>query len=296
MRNTYYHSLNGVEYDFSKYIARHSGDKIVTYKTVAGQSVNLSFYYPSKYSTEEKYPVFVFIHGGGWSTHRIFDDQKEWSGDYLGFLARYYAEKGYIAVSIDYRLLQENGQTDGFGLIDLYEDCVEAVCYLKKHENEYGLDFSQSVLLGESAGGYLAGALATFHYRTCPRFSKVILVNAITNLLDSRWGLRVPKNSKHPLLAGKTKTESAVMLSPVYQICDRTPQVLLLHGTEDIAVHPGHSQIFRDEMLLKEKIVELHWIENTEHAFLLAEYKMECGVSLEATSIAVDIIDGWLFI
>ena len=290
----YYHPLTEKKTDSSDCIKSHSGDETVAYKTVEGRPLYLSMYYPTDYNPKTKYPVFVFVHGGGWAGRRIFSDQEHWAGDHLGFLARYYAKKGYVSVSIDYRLMQENGQKDGYQLIDLYEDCADAVAYLKENAEKYGLDFEQSGLLGESAGGYLAAALATFTYRDQPVFQKAILVNAITDLLDSQWNQRVPRESAHPMLKGKSELETAYLLSPVYQIDHCTPRTLLLHGTEDSVVRLRHSRSFYDEMCLHKREAELHLIGDTEHAFLLAEYQMEKMKSLSAAAMAIEIMDRWL--
>ncbi len=291
----YYHHLTEKEIDITNCIKNHSGDETVAYKTVDGKPICLSLYYPPGYDTKEKYPVFVFVHGGGWAGRRIFSDQEHWAGDHLGFLARYYAGKGYVSVSIDYRLMQENGQKDGSGLMDLYEDCVDALVYLKEHESCYGLDFERSVLLGESAGGYLAAALITLPYLAHPMFQRAILVNPITDLLDSQWYQRVPKESDHPVLRGRSKVEIAHGLSPVYHISDGTPETLLLHGIRDSVVRPRHARSFYDEMCLHKREAQLHWISDTDHAFLLAEYQMEKGNSLSAAAMAIEIMDCWLW-
>ncbi len=282
------------EIDLTDCIRNHSGDETVAYKTVEGKPLYVSLYYPDGYNPKEKYPVFVFVHGGGWAGRRIFADQEDWAGDHLGFLARYYARQGYVSVSIDYRLMQDNGQKDGSMLMDLYEDCVDALVYLKENERKYGLDFERSVLLGESAGGYMAAALITLPYLAHPMPQKAILVNAITDLLDSRWYQRVPEESHRPVLQGKSKVEIAHGLSPVYQISDGTPKTLLLHGTEDSVVYPGHSRSFYDEMCLHGREAELHLISDTDHAFLLAEYQLEKGKSLSAAAMAIEMIDCWL--
>lgn len=290
----YFHKLKNSNFDLSNCIGTHSADKVVTYKEVENKPVNLGIYYPENYKKGEKYPVFVFVHGGGWASHKVFADQTCWSGDYLGFLARYYANRGFVSVSIDYRLMQFEGQQDGFSLIDLYEDCLDAVKYLTANAECLGLDFSRSVILGESAGGYLAGALATLCYKEKPVFKKNILVNAILDLFDSRWAQRTVKNSNHPCLLGKTADEIAKFLSPVHQIGDNTNPTILIHGTADEVVHPRHSQAFYDEMRLHGKLSEIHWIDNTDHAFLLAEYMIEKGKSLSACEIAIDIINDFL--
>ena len=290
----FYHSLVEKELDLADCIQSHSGDETVAYKTVDGQPVCLSLYYPKAYCRKKRYPVFLLVHGGGWASHTVFPDQGSWAGDHLGFLARYYAGKGYVSVSIDYRLMQENGQKDGFGLIELYEDCVDAILYLKENEGRYGLDLERSVLLGESAGGYLAAALATLPYRAHPAFSRVILVNAITDLLDSKWNGRVPAESSHPLLKGRSRVETGYLLSPVYHIFDKTPKTLLLHGTEDSVVMPRHAQSFYDEMRLHGREAELHWIGGTEHAFFLAEYQLGKQAPLFAAAMGIEMINAWL--
>lgn len=289
-----FHNIVESDIDFSSCIERHSGDEMAFYKEVSGIPIPLVFYYPKDYNSSKKYPVFVFIHGGGWHSHKIFHDQNGWQGDYLGFLARYYADKGFVSVSIDYRLMEAGGQKEHFQLIDLYEDCEDAVTYLVSNSEKYGLDFARSIVLGESAGGYLAAAIATFTYRHQPIFSHAVLVNAITDLLDSQWNEYVPRISSHPLLNNKTEVEKAYFLSPLYHISDAIPQILFIHGTEDSVVRPRHAQSFYDEMMIRQKKCELHWIEKTEHAFLLAEYMMEQKKSYTAAKIGVSIINHWL--
>ncbi len=288
------HELHECKIDLTDCIRAHSADEMVIYKQVNGEPISLGLYYPEQYAPMNNYPVFVMIHGGGWASHKIFPDQSHWAGDHLGFLARYYANKGFVAASIDYRLLRENGQMEDYGLIELYEDCFDAVDYLQKNADRYGLDFSRSVLLGESAGGHLAAALATFTYKSEPVFQKNILVNAITDLFDSRWHKAVPRNSKHPAVQEMSVAEVARFLSPALQISDAVNSVLLLHGAEDITVHPRHSQAFYDEMRLHGKACELHWIKDTQHAFLLAEYMQEKQESLLAAKLAIHIINSYI--
>ena len=53
----------------------------------------LSLYEPPHYDAGGSYPLLVLVHGGGWQSRKVFADQAELAGDYLGFLARRYAEK-----------------------------------------------------------------------------------------------------------------------------------------------------------------------------------------------------------
>lgn len=290
----FYHNIADNYLNLDNAISNHSGDEIVTYKSFDGKKLNLAFYYPENYDKNNKYPVFVFVHGGGWAGRAVFADQNDWAGDHLGFLARYYANKGYVSVSIDYRLMQNEGQQAGYELIDLYDDCCDAVKFLIQNADNYGLDFENSVLLGESAGGYLAGALATMFCKEKPVFKKAILVNAILNMLDSHWRQRIAKNSEHPALKGKSAEYAAEFMSPVLNITENTPEILLVHGTSDYVVRPYHSYYFHDEMYLHKKTAEQHMINGGEHAFLLAEYLLGKNEPIAVTKTAIEIIDKWL--
>lgn len=282
-----FHELKKRALDLSNAISGHSGDECIIYKTVNGEPCYLAYYFPPEYDRSQKYPVFFFVHGGGWVSHKIFEDQEHWQGDYLGFLARYYANKGFVSVGIDYRLARDAGQTEHYGMLQCYEDCCDALDYVLAHADEYGIDTWKMYLLGESAGGHLAGALATFHYDRCYAFRKVFLVNPITHFED-RWEKMIPMNSSHSKLANLTVEERATFLSPLYQVQKGNCQVVLIHGNDDTTVDPEHSLRFYDRMLELGCQCELHLIEQTKHAFLLAEYYKD---GPDACKTAIGIID-----
>lgn len=286
--------LPAAEADFSGAIARHSGDRTVVYKEVNGQRLLMSLYEPPEYAHGASWPLLVLIHGGGWQGRKVFADQADWAGDYLGFLARRYAEKGWLCACVDYRLMRENGQAAGYELIDLYEDCVDAVAWLKAHASELRIDLSRTAVLGESAGGYLAAALITLPMGDRAFFKTAVLVNAITDLTDPRWGQYVAKRSAHPLLKGKGQTEAVELLSPTQQLSAACCPTLLLHGASDGVVFPFHSLKFHDLLRACGVETELDFIAQTDHAFLLAEYMQERQASLRAASVAVRQIDTWL--
>ncbi len=278
------HPLIPGDMTFEQEIARHSGDKTVSYKAAPDRDLLISFFHPDGYAPEkQKYPLFVFVHGGGWQGRKLFPDQADWAGDYLGFLARYYADHGFLCASIDYRLMREGGQQSGYQLTDLTADCMDAVEHLRSHADELGVDGERTVVLGESAGGHLAGVLST----QSDFFRAAVLVNPITDLMDMKWGKYLPAN------AAPAESLSR-RLSPLAHVRPDTCPTLLLHGAEDSVVSPQHSISFHEKMLECGNRADLHLIENTNHAFLLAEYMQEGGKPLDAARIAVRVIDEWL--
>lgn len=90
-------------------------------------------------------PMLVFFYGGGWTSgHRQ---------DY-GFAAHAFAARGFVTVVPDYRLAPQNPYPA------FVQDAASAVRWAHDHAAQYGGDPSRIVLVGHSAGGYLAVMLA----------------------------------------------------------------------------------------------------------------------------------------
>jgi len=102
-------------------------------------------------------PTVVWIHGGAWisgSTASI--------DPYLRILA----EQGYTTIGIDYSVGPE--ATYPTAVIQLND----ALDYVQDHAAELGVDASQIVLAGDSAGAQLASQLATLV--TSPRYADLV--------------------------------------------------------------------------------------------------------------------------
>lgn len=91
-------------------------------------------------------PCILHIHGGGYVTGKA----AEMEGAHLPLAA----DLNCCIVSVDYRLAPE---TPFPGAI---EDCYSALGWLVAHADEIGLDLDRIGVMGESAGGGLAAALA----------------------------------------------------------------------------------------------------------------------------------------
>ena len=284
------HPLSAPDIDLNEAIARHTADECVTYKTVDGEPLRLAYFFPDRFDPSAKRDAIVFVHGGGWGGGHVFDDQAQWAGDYLGYLARYFAMKGHIGVSIDYRPALDDGQREGHQLIDLYEDCCDALDAILTRADDCGIDANHLYLLGESAGGHLAGALATFHYDRRYAFRRTFLVNPVVDLRDERWFTRVPRQTRHERLAALDMDERCDFLSPLCQMDEGCDRVVLLHGASDHVVSPIQSEKFYDKMRGMGKDCDLHIIQDTDHAFLLPEYVRDD----RACRVSIGIIESYL--
>ena len=98
---------------------------------------------------KEKTPGILWIHGGGYFTgmpEMIFISRA------LNLVKKY----GAVVVSPEYRLSKESKYPAAL------EDCYSALKYLKDHSEELGINSSQIMVGGESAGGGLTVALCMY--------------------------------------------------------------------------------------------------------------------------------------
>lgn len=90
-------------------------------------------------------PVLVFFHGGSWNSG---------SADEYGFIARHFARAGFVVVLAGYRL----GKAGQFP--SMVEDGASALAWTHAHIAEHGGDPERILLMGHSAGAYIAAMLA----------------------------------------------------------------------------------------------------------------------------------------
>lgn len=108
--------------------------------------------------TETRRPVIVFAFGGGFVTGDRGTMRK---------LAIDFARRGYVTASVDYRLMQSAAETnlDYYkGAADAMQDVAAAVRFFREDgetTNRYGVDPGKIFVAGNSAGGIIAGGLAT---------------------------------------------------------------------------------------------------------------------------------------
>lgn len=134
--------------------------------------VRLCIYRPEQKSEEQAHPAIVYLHGGGFVL-----GCPEMADDYLANLAN---EMKAVIVAVDYRLAPEHPFPAPL------EDSYTALGWLFRQSLFLGLDPSRVVIMGHSAGGGLAAALALL-VRERAEYSVAGLV-LIYPMLDHRTG------------------------------------------------------------------------------------------------------------
>jgi acetyl esterase/lipase len=119
------------------------GQKIV-WCGAASMPLKLSLMRPRNFFPYDKpqiLPLIVWICGGGFTEmdRNVHIPELAW-----------FAKRGYAVASVDYSVNYRSH------FPELLEDIKLAIRFLKAHGKEYNIDTSRIVLMGESAGGYLA--------------------------------------------------------------------------------------------------------------------------------------------
>ena len=91
----------------------------------------------------------MYFHAGAFLT-----GGREFGAGTLSWLA----EQGLVGISVGYRLTSD---AQGRGIAGCIESAWAALRYVRAHADELGIDPSQVVAMGDSAGGLLALALTT---------------------------------------------------------------------------------------------------------------------------------------
>lgn len=115
-------------------------------KTPQGDLV-LHFALPADWKRSDKRPAIVFFFGGGWQ-----------NGSYTQFVpqAEYFASRGLVAASADYRIASKHKTTPD----KCVADARSAIRWLRSQAGALGIDPDKVIASGGSAGGHLAAAAA----------------------------------------------------------------------------------------------------------------------------------------
>jgi len=211
-------------------------------------------YLPMNVPAGQKAPALILIHGGGFND----GDKRRYREINFGTNA---AKRGYLAMSINYKLRKSKGQVTWPQCI---YDVKEAVRWLKLNADKYQIDPERIGALGGSAGGNLAFMLATTGPEdgfegegTRTNISTKIacgvdFYGAVDLMTYKSDRARPDTNKPEMAMFNKTKAEAPDLYrrgSPTSYIRTNVAPLLMVHGTGDSTVLPNQSQILRSKLI-----------------------------------------------
>lgn len=213
------------------------------YKSTPQRELELT-YLPPANKVYDKDPLYFVLPGGGW-----YVEERLGMLNYARVSVNALLEAGFAVVTTDYRVTQE-----GVFLPDIVTDCFDALRFVARHADEWGIDRDNFFISGHSAGAHLAlmiGMSKGDSFRTPQSYSDPYTVRGIapmspiTDLTDEQamWfdhGYLFPEG-------GDTEAER-LRVSPISYVSADTPDTLLIAGTSDYHVLPRHSEKLFDKL------------------------------------------------
>ena len=158
--------------------------------------------------------AILFFFGGAWM-----------QGDVAQFApqARHFAQRGMVAVLVDYRVLNRHGTTP----FDAMADARSALRWVRAHATELRIDPNRIVAAGGSSGGHLALSAAVFDAfdeagedtKVSARPNALVLFNPAVD------------TSRNRLFGDRGRDGS-----PLHHLRAGLPPMLILHGKADMTV------------------------------------------------------------
>lgn len=204
------------------------------YGRVEGSALLANLAYPDGPGSR---PAILSVHGGRWRAGNRTDASSikvtEW------------AEFGFVAMSIDYRLV------GGSPAPAPYLDLRCAIRWLHAHADDYGIDPQRIYLIGQSAGGHmvsLAGTLGDGPYPKAGGWADapgdvraVISVAAAYELNTLSWG-----NLWTPVTGDVEEARRAA--SPMTHVSATTKPTLVIHSDDDKSVPVQQAMDFVEKL------------------------------------------------
>lgn len=239
----------------------------ITYANYGNRKMHLDLYSPNS-KKKKHYPCVVLIHGGGWI-----------SGDksLLKSIACSLANKGYIAISIEYRLSNEAKYPAA--LIDIYN----ALSWLNNNAGTYSIDTNKISILGSSAGAQLASLAGTTltnplyaeSFKNWPpnfKLQSIINIDGVLAFIHPLSKEGTKPNSVAEKWFGEHYTKDStkwIESSALTHVNKNTPPTLFI-ASKHSRFHAGREEMIA--VLEKHNIYyEKHGFANAPHSFWLFE-------------------------
>lgn len=194
----------------------------VIYGRVEGSALLANISYPDGPALK---PAIISVHGGRWRAGN--------RADASSIKVAQWAEFGFFAMSIDYRLV------GGSPAPAPYLDLLCAIRWLHAHADEYRIDPERVYLIGQSAGGQMVSLMATLGEGRFPRVGgwdkartdvrAVISVAATYELNSLSWG-----NLWTPVTGNVEEARS--LASPLTHVGPASRPLLVIHSDDDKSV------------------------------------------------------------
>lgn len=250
----------------------------ITYSQPDDKPLTADIYLPHG---DGPFPGVLVVHGGAWTVG---------SKGRMKRISTLLAERGYVAVAIDYRLAPKHkfpAQLD---------DCRAAIGWMRDHAAEYRIDPLRIAGFGYSAGAHLVTLVGLSAAAACHDDAATAEVRATAQrcLLQAVVAGGTPCNFQEVSLDSKylahwlggtrrDKAELYRQASPLAFVTPHAPPMLLYHGEKDLLVPLLSAKALKQSLDKADAVCELFIVPDTGHISSFND--------ADALAAAVDFLD-----
>jgi acetyl esterase/lipase len=216
------------------------------YKKTPEGELLLHCFLPADWKPSDQRPVIVFFFGGGW---------KNGSFEQFAPQSRYFASRGIVAISADYRILNKHKTKPDRAV----EDAKSAIRWVRANAAKLGIDPEKVIAGGGSAGGHLAAATALVTKFDAADDAKASAVPNALVLFNPFL------NGTGRTIEGSDGSNIAEAISPTLYLKKGAPPTILFFGTSDALANHGREFIAKAKPLGVR--AELYTAEGLPHGF-----------------------------
>ncbi|MEZ5430114.1 MAG: alpha/beta hydrolase [Verrucomicrobiales bacterium] len=243
-----------------KYPPEMPGARVETYRQVGEVKLNAYIFEPKGHTAADRRPAVVFFFGGGWNGGT--------PGQFLP-QALYLAERGMVAIPVDYRVKSRHQVFPQ----DCLRDAKAAIRWVRANADRLGIDSERIVASGGSAGGHLAAAVALVpgfedgdHLSVNSMPNALVLYNpaVVLSAVEGRPDLLAEEKLKdiRERMNGRPQE-----IEPYHFVRSGLPPSLILQGKDDQAVPFPTVELFQKAMVAAGNQCTLKSYEGQPHGF-----------------------------
>jgi acetyl esterase/lipase len=241
----------------------------IPYTEANSASNRLDVYLPlGENDTGRPRPIVMYIHGGGW----VIGDKREQGIPILNHMAA----NGWVGFNVNYRLSPKHKAPAHL------VDAKRALIWIREHAADYDADPNFVAVIGNSAGGHLCALVALTEndpefqpgfedantsVQAAVPFYGVYDMADREQLYGSNQFLRFIESA----VVGATVTDAPdrfAAYSPVDQIHESAPPMMMVHGSRDVLVPVAGARTFAAKLKAISKNPAIYAeLQGAQHAF-----------------------------
>jgi acetyl esterase/lipase len=225
-------------------------------------------------------PVLVYVHGGGWTGG---DPQRQARDMYHAL-----ALDGWTSIAVRYPFTPHVSVEEQIDIVKA------AIRWARSDLPNYGVTPSVVAVAGGSAGGHLAAMAALTASQDSEQVAACIGLYGVYDMANRNQTRAYWAKTRHQVMLASVDEapERYRAVSPLDQIHDESPPMLIVHGTHDTLVPIAEGEQFVTALVVADRPVDFVRVYGAQHAFdALSSRTSRATAAMVTTWLRQNVLD-----